>query len=287
MSAFDEGPPPRGVRIREAGVEIVFARELPSAGTGDTEAFARARVEVMDDTRRERWSQRPVQRLGEAVEDWPPLRLPQDVERAIERARAFDGDGPRVWLSAEGQSWLAARAPRSFALLMRDAQLYQRDACWALVREEAGLRLAWREAGEISVRAYDAPLFELAHAVANGTLPGDGTSTPDALRLLRAWTTALWCDRRLPAECRWLPQQRALALRDGDGGTRLAEGSRAGRDSVWLFTPASNQGHELDLRAPDGMEPAAVRACLEWLLAGGSGRELFVDPGGRHVRELG
>ena len=289
MSADTDRPVRRGVRIVEPGVEIVFARELPTGAGGDLEALAPARVEVMDGRRSARWSERPIARLADATEPWPLLRLPHDLERAIDRARELGlGDGvPRVWMSAEAQSWLASRAPRSFALLMRCTALYQRDACWALVRDDEGVRLAWREAGEVSVHAYEAPLFTAAHAVARGALPGLGGAPPDALRLVRAWATAMWSTGRLGAELRWLGEGRGVTLRDGDGSTRLAEGARDGRDSVWLFTPASNQGRELDLRAPEGMEPAVVRLGLEWLLAGGTGRELFVDPGGRHVRELG
>lgn|GEM_PF-6591230 len=287
MSATEDRPVERGVGIVEPGVEIVFARELPRSGAGAIEARALARVEVMDGGRRARWSERPIARLRDATAPWPRLLLPHDLERVIEVARELGHGPPRVWLSAEAQSWLAARAPRSFALLMQRTEVFQRDACWALVRDESSVRLAWRDAGEVSVRAFDAPLFVVAHAVARGVLPGVDAAPPEALRLVRAWTTALWSTRRLPIDCRWLPDQRGLALRAGDGGTRLTEGARGGRDSVWLFTPSSNQGRELDLRAPEGMEPEVVRTGLQWLLAGGAGRELFVDPGGRHVRELG
>lgn len=269
-------------------VEIVFARELPVIATGDgLEALVRARVEVATDERRHRWSQGPLDTVARATDPWPRLSLPDGLEQVL--VLCAGSAPPRVWASAEAQSWLAKHAPRTFALLMQRTDLCQRDACYALVREGETVRFAWRSDGPVDVHGIDAPLFDVAHAAARGRLAdldADDDALPDALRLVRAHLVTLWSTGRLAPEQEWLAASREMHVRGGDGDTRLAEGADAGRSSVWLHTAASHQARELDISIPDDVPAAVVGACVSWLLANAADGELFLDPSGRHVREL-
>lgn len=281
MSAVDQ-------RTIAPQVEVFFSRELPEVATdGSGEAVVRARVQVTTAGKQHGWSQHPLDRLSRAIDPWPRLTLPEGLERVL--ALGATGAPPRVWSSAPAQSWLAERAPRTFALLMQRTDLRQRDACYALVREGESVRFAWRPDGAVEVHGLAAPLFDVARAAAAGRvadLDANDSALPDALRLVRAHVRTLWSTGRLAPEQEWLAADRETRVRGGDGGTRLAEGADAGRSSVWLHTVASHQAREIDISAPEGVPAGVVRVCVEWLLASPADGQLFVDPSGRHVREL-
>ncbi|MEZ5979123.1 MAG: hypothetical protein R3F34_12980 [Planctomycetota bacterium] len=277
----------------DAKLEFVFARERARQGRGDVEAFAQVRVVVEREGLRSRYRDGGVRTLGEAVDPWPLEPFPQVFDAAV--ARHAPSGTPTVWMSAELQSWFAKRAPETFRRLLHEANLYQRDPCYAIVREGESVRLAWRPRGAVRSDARPAPLFDAAHAVAQGRLPGSpsgrtprGASHDDALRLLRAHLVAHHLTHRLPAEVEWLPQGRSYRLRGADRGVFLREGEDGGRGSVQFLGDGFDDPFEVDVAAPLDVPAAVVRRGLEWLLAG-EGRsdgELYLDPTAEHVHEL-
>ncbi|QDU86069.1 hypothetical protein Pla163_32180 [Planctomycetes bacterium Pla163] len=324
----------RGTTIHRAGLELVFARELPRPGGGEVEAYARVRVERRDDRRSERLVRARAPRadgrggrehggasggptLRDLLDPWPLEPLPQLVESAI--ADDTTEAAPRVWMSAESQSWLAKHAPRTFKLLLRHTELCQRDACFALVREGDHVRLAWRAEGALEVEARPAPLFATAHALARGRVrgtdadddsepqearPDGGRSSatrasaaaaggtvvaPEALRLVRAYLVGTWITGRLAHELEWIAATRSYRLRDGQRALYLREGQGGGRTSIWLSGDGLTEPLEVAVAPPLATPAPVVRAGLEWLLAGGPGTdgELFLDASATHVRELG
>lgn len=315
----------RGTTIQRAGLEIHFARELPRPGSGEIEAFARVRVEQRDERRSERLVGTRVVRgrernpgtLGELLDPWPLEPLPQLLDEAL----ADDAleTAPRIWMGAESQSWLAKHAPRTFKLLLRHTELYQRDACFALVREGERVRFAWRAEGAVQVEARPAPLFATAHGLAYGRVHGadegavesanDGTgpdgnealqspaaradsgavaASPEAIRLVRAHLTSTWITGRLAYELEWIAATRSYRLRGGERALYLREGQGGGRASVWLSGDGLAEPLEVAVAPPLATPVPVVRASLEWLLAAepGTDGELYLDASATHVREL-